>query len=658
MSDRYLNESEIESLIEKGCKSDNWQSIQVTDEFVSENIENVHFSGDIDLGVFKGSCEVEKGVLKPCGLYNCFLKNVSIQNNIRIASTGFVQNYFIEEGVCIENTESIAVTGETTFGNGTKIEILNEGGGRELPIFDVLSSQIAYIMVNYRYDNDLIKSLEQMVKNYVNTIKSKFGRIGRNTRILNCGTIKNVIFGSHAIIQDVIKLEEGSILSNQEAMVKVGEGVIAKHFIIQSGSSIDEGALLTRCFVGQAVSIGKQFSAENSAFFANSEAFHSEACSVFAGPYTVTHHKSTLLIAGLFSFFNAGSGTNQSNHMYKLGPLHQGILERGAKTGSFSYLLWPSVISAYTAVMGKHYANFDISEFPFSYVTEEDGKSVLMPAMNLFTVGTRRDSSKWPKRDKRTDPDKFDLIHFDLFNPFIIGRIIKGIDTLRRLYENTPREVEFVIHKGAHLKRLMLKRAVKYYEMAIKIYMGTELIRQVETHSSISDFEDLRTKIEPEESDLCEWFDLSGMFISSRARTKLLQAIHSKQIKDLEQLRQYLIEIHEHYQLESWKWCTALIERQLETPFSKLRHDQFAEIIENWKTSTVKLNNMIINDAGKEFDTLSSIGYGLDGSQEDKIKDFIAVRGDLETNSFIKELQEESRTIEIKAAELLNRFGD
>ena len=53
----------------------------------------------------------------------------------------------------------------------------------------------------------------------------------------------------------------------------------------------------------------------------------------------MTHHKSTLLIAGLFSFMNAGSGSNQSNHMYKLGPIHQGILERGAKTSSDSYIL-------------------------------------------------------------------------------------------------------------------------------------------------------------------------------------------------------------------------------------------------------------------------------------------------------------------------------
>ena len=71
--------------------------------------------------------------------------------------------------------------------------------------------------------------------------------------------------------------------------------------------------------------------------------------------------------------------------------VHQGLLERGSKTGSFSYLLWPSRVGAFTAVIGKHYANFDASDLPFSYITEEDAGSVITPAMNFFTVGTMRD---------------------------------------------------------------------------------------------------------------------------------------------------------------------------------------------------------------------------------------------------------------------------
>ena len=114
------------------------------------------------------------------------------------------------------------------------------------------------------------------------------------------------------------------------------------------------------------------FSALHSLFFANSEGLLGEACHVFAGPYTLTHHKSTLLIAGYYSFFNAGSGTNQSNHMYKMGPVHQGIMQRGCKTSSDAYLLWPAHIGAFTMVMGRHYHHANISHLPFSYLLEED----------------------------------------------------------------------------------------------------------------------------------------------------------------------------------------------------------------------------------------------------------------------------------------------
>lgn len=623
---RNLKKEEIHQLEIQGCKAENWATIFVDQKFDANIVENVRFAGQI-----------------------------KIASSARICNVGLLQNYEIKQGVRIENTLSLAVQGETSFGNGTEIDVLNEGGGRELTLFDTLSSQIAYMLVNYRYDETFITNLKEIINQYTVSKKSQIGVIGEKTLILNCGTIKNVAIGSHAVIEDTRRLEEGTIVSNSEAPVKIGEGVIAKHFIVQSGSIINEGALLTHCFIGQAVSMGKQFSGENSAFFANSEAFHSEACSIFAGPYTVTHHKSTLLIAGLFSFYNAGSGTNQSNHMYKLGPLHQGVLERGAKTGSFSYMLWPSYISAYSAVIGKHYTNFDISEFPFSYVTEEDGRSILTPAMNLFTVGTKRDSAKWPKRDKRSDSVKHDLIHFDLFNPYIIGRILKGINTLTELYENTAREKEYITYKGVFIKRLMLRQAVKFYKIALNIYIGDELIRQIETYPGVS-FKDLKQKITPKNASLCEWYDLSGMFFSSTSREALLNAVRSGEISEIDKLNDKLQDIFRNYRNESWEWCVALIELQQRSPFTELEKSDFTKMIENWKNSAVKLNNMILNDAGKEFDESSIISYGMDAGDEAARKDFEVVRGSLDSNSFVIGLKEDSQKIQLKADVLLAGF--
>ena len=189
--------------------------------------------------------------------------------------------------------------------------------------------------------------------------------------------------------------------------------MIADNFIISSGSHLTDNATFTNCFIGQACHFGHGYSASDSLFFSNCQGENGEACAIFAGPFTVTHHKSTLLIAGHFSFMNAGSGSNQSNHMYKLGPIHQGILERGAKTSSDSYILWPSRVGAFSLVMGRHVNHSDTTWLPFSYLIEQQNTTYLVPGVNLRSVGTIRDAQKWPKRDARKDPDRLDCINYN-----------------------------------------------------------------------------------------------------------------------------------------------------------------------------------------------------------------------------------------------------
>jgi len=302
MNYRKLTDKEIQTLQKQGCSADDWNSILVTEIFFTETIKNVHFSGLVKIGQLRGTIEIRDGIVKKCGLTNSYIKDCIIGNKVYIADVKNLVNYRIENDVALENIGLLIKTGDTTFGNGTEIEILNEGGGRELAIFDQLSSQIAYLLVVYRHDPGFTEKLTEMIRNYAETKKSDQGAIEQGSRITHCTEIKNVAIGKQTTISGAQLLEEGTIAGNGNDPVFIGEGVIAKSFIIQSGSRVESSALLDKCFVGQGVRIGKQYSAENSAFFANCEGFHGEACSLFAGPYTVTHHKSTLLIAGLFSF--------------------------------------------------------------------------------------------------------------------------------------------------------------------------------------------------------------------------------------------------------------------------------------------------------------------------------------------------------------------
>lgn len=653
MDYRKLTDKEIQTLQKQGCSADNWNSILVTEVFFTESIKNVHFSGQVKIGQSSGTIEIRDGITKKCGLMNSYIKDCTIGNNVYIADVKNLVNYRIENDVALENIGSIVKVGDTAFGNGTEIEILNEGGGRELVIFDRLSSQIAYLIVVYRHDPVFTEKLTEMIRNYAETKKSDHGTIGQGSRITHCTEIKNVIVGPFTTIAGAQLLEEGTIAGNEDDPVFIGEGVIAKSFIVQSGSRVESSALLDNCFVGQGVRIGKQYSAENSAFFANCEGFHGEACSLFAGPYTVTHHKSTLLIAGLFSFYNAGSGSNQSNHMYKLGPIHQGILDRGAKTGSFSYMMWPSRVGAFSGVIGKHYANFDVSSFPFSYILESKGKSLLMPAMNLFTVGTRRDSAKWPDRDRRKDPVKYDLIHFNLFNPYIVGKMIAGEKILRDLDENTPENQEYVDFSNVIIKRSKLKAGIESYRTAIDLYIGSELVQRLQKAAADS-FDSIKNALQPQVTSVDQnWFDLSGMFAPEQEVKKIQAAVNNGDVTEISSLTSSLTAVYENYDDFNWAWCVNLIRDRLGIDMNNPGKEELTSIIETWKESQIQFNQRVLKDAEKEFNEKSRIGYGVDVDEEAQKQDFAAVRGSFVENKFVKQLQEESKTVREKADQLI-----
>lgn len=654
MAYRKLSSEEITSLERQNCRADDWHAIQVGQNFSTRFIINVTFGGHIKLGVFNREVEIYPGIKKHSGLYDCAIFDCLIEDDVYIANVKNLAHYHVEKEAIIENVDTLLVSSESYFGNGTEMEILNEAGGRELPIFDRLSAQIAYFLVLYQHDQGFIKKLKQVIAAYVETRKSDVGLIGQKARIVNSGSLWNIRVGAHTQINGALRLENGTIVSNAQAPVMIGAGVMASHFIILSGSTVDGGAVLSKCFVGQGVQIGKQYSAENSAFFANCEGFHGEACSIFAGPYTVTHHKSTLLIAGLFSFYNAGSGTNQSNHMYKLGPVHQGILERGAKTGSFSYMLWPCRVGAFSAVIGKHYVNFDTQDFPFSYINEEKGMSVLTPAMNLFTVGTRRDSAKWAMRDKRKDPEKLDIINFDLFNPFIIGKIRNGQSILMSLYESTPKEKEWVQVKGLHIKRLLLKRCAKYYDIAIHVFIGNQLINRMGELQNLAGWAELIDRLKPGKQTVSEkWIDMAGMIAPESLSQQFMDDLKANRLDKIEDLLDFFKKYEDYYTDDVWAYTVRFVTELHQKSWLQFNQSDLVQIITNWKENALKLNSMILADAQKEFDSISRIGFGIDGKADTVSEDFKNVRGNFADNKFVKELQAESDQITQKADQLI-----
>lgn len=654
---KNVSDSEIQVLLSNGCSCDDWKNLTVKSGFDPNKCRNVHFSGKVQLGNFNKSFTDESGVLISSGISNAQIHNCIIGDNVSIFNIrDYIANYIIRDEVVIRNCGRISTEGISSFGNGTLVSVLSETGARAVRIWDNLSAHQAYIVAMYRHRTEAIVRLEQMTKEYVEEVSSETGIIGHNSVIHNCPSIRNVIVGPWSRIDGATKLNDGSVNSCPEDPVVIGSGVIMDHFIVCSGSVINDSTLIDKCFIGQGCILSKHYSAENSLFFANCGGYHGEACSIFAGPYTVTHHKSTLLIAGIFSFMNAGSGSNQSNHMYKLGPIHQGIVERGSKTTSDSYLLWPARIGPFTLIMGRHYKNVDTSSLPFSYLIESNDESILVPGINLRSVGTIRDAQKWPLRDGRKDPVKIDQINFNLLSPFTIRKMIYGRELLKKLKKESEPNAEFYSFNNMKITRSSLDRGILLYQTGIDKFLGNSIIKKLEATEFRSN-EELRRRLASDKAHgLGEWIDLAGLIVPRNEVDKLLDDIEKGVVNSLESLSRSFEKMHRSYYDWEWTWAASTIEEEQGKQFSKFTASDVIRIVEGWKKSVIDLDNLLFEDAKKEFNLSSMTGFGIDGSDEEKQLDFEQVRGVFESNSVVTAIRDHIKVKTALGDELIKRM--
>ncbi len=629
---RALTPQEIERLAATGCTAQSWADVRITDATDIERVRHVAFSGKVSLEAVGG-----ESIDGPSEIRNASLHNVSLAANVRVVNVhGILSNYQVGERASIINVGRCETTPGATFGNGVEVETLNEGGGRVVRLYDGLSTQVAYLMTRHRWRPKLIAALNSLIDRWVDSVRADQGTIGACAVVENVGEMRNVRVGPHAVVRGANRLTDGTILSEEAAPAFVGSGVFADHFIIAEGASVDTAAVLDKVYVGQGTKLGKTFSAENSLFFANCEGFHSEAVAVFAGPYTVTHHRASLLIAGLFSFYNAGSATNQSNHMYKLGPVHQGIIERGSKTASGSYMLWPSVVGPFCVVMGKNMANFDSSPFPFSYITAEAEGTTLTPAMNMFTVGTMRDGDKWPKRDRRKATNKRDLIRFEVMSPFVVERMIEGEKILAELADTTDKSQKTVRVNGLVIRRLLLRKGAKDYTAGIDRYLLGEILKRVDHNAGNGNTPPAQAMaIDPDAMSSRAWCDIGGMLINRERLNSVLEKIERGQVRDLNEVQRLLHEADAAYDKDAWAWVRTTYQQRSEANLDSLDPESIAQMRQTHRKLESSLTKNVLADGEKDFDLEARLGYGADGDESARNADFEAVRGSAQTNSFI-----------------------
>ena len=549
---RQLSDEEIRILEDRNCWAEDWTNVHVSDDFKPNYMHRVMLYGEVSIGDFDKNIEVSRGFMKHSGINNATLRNVTIGDNCLIENIGgFINNYTIGDDCYISNVNAMETTDGATYGEGNLISVLNEVGDGNVILFSELNSQFAAFMAKHFCDKSLKDAIRRLINEEIARKRHEQAYIGNNVKIVNTKEITNTIVYDDCEINGASRLSDCTILSSPVSNVYVGTGVICENSIISEGSSIINSVKIQDCFIGEACQISNGFTASSSVFFANSYMSNGEACAAFCGPFTASHHKSSLLIGGQFSFYNAGSATNFSNHAYKMGPIHHGVLERGTKTASGAYILMPAHIGTFSVCFGKLMYHPDTRYLPFSYLIAYGDTMYLSPGRNITTVGLYRDIRKWPKRDVRPVGSQKSIVNFDWLSPFSVGEIVEGKQILEKLRDACGENVATYTYHNYVINASSLNKGIKYYDIALRIYMGAVLKRVIKKWGKV----DLPTTTIGQG----KWNDLSGLLLPESEEMRLLSDIKRGELETIQEATDRFKEINRNYREYQWAWTYQLI---------------------------------------------------------------------------------------------------
>ena len=549
---RQLSDEEIRILEDRNCWAEDWTNVHVSDDFKPNYMHRVMLYGEVSIGDFDKNIEVSRGFMKHSGINNATLRNVTIGDNCLIENIGgFINNYTIGDDCYISNVNAMETTDGATYGEGNLISVLNEVGDGNVILFSELNSQFAAFMAKHFCDKPLKDAIRRLINEEIARKRHEQAYIGNNVKIVNTKEITNTIVYDDCEINGASRLSDCTILSSPVSNVYIGTGVICENSIISEGSSIINSVKIQDCFIGEACQISNGFTASSSVFFANSYMSNGEACAAFCGPFTASHHKSSLLIGGQFSFYNAGSATNFSNHAYKMGPIHHGVLERGTKTASGAYILMPAHIGTFSVCFGKLMYHPDTRYLPFSYLIAYGDTMYLSPGRNITTVGLYRDIRKWPKRDVRPVGSQKSIVNFDWLSPFSVGEIVEGKQILEKLRDACGENVATYTYHNYVINASSLNKGIKYYDIALRIYMGAVLKRVIKKWGKV----DLPTTTIGQG----KWNDLSGLLLPENEEMRLLSDIKRGELETIQEVTDRFKEINRNYREYQWAWTYQLI---------------------------------------------------------------------------------------------------
>jgi len=487
---RPLSAREIKILKTNGNHAQAWKNIVVHKKFDPAGVINTIFSGNCVLGCFDAAATIAFGAASAQqGIYNCIISNSEIGNGCAVFNAN-ISNYCVKEHSLISGVGSLTCAKRTCFGNGKRLPVGIETGGREIAAFAELTLALAQAVALQRSDREFINQYQRTVEAYCARCTMDIGIVESNCFIRNTPTIENSYIGKNARIDTALLVSECTVLSSAEEPTEIRGGAMVSASCVQWGCGVSSMAIVEESVLLEHCRVKRHGKVTSSVIGPNTVIAEGEVTSCLVGPFVGFHHQA-LLIAALWpkGKGNVGYGANVgSNHTGKA-PDQELWCGEGVFFGLGVNIKFPAnFTNAPYSLFATGVTTLPQSiEFPFSLIAPPSGHIISIPSSfneifpgwvlweNFYMIKRTEDKCMLRNKARRT------ALALEVFRSEILDLMVTARNRLR---DGAPRNDCYTSREIPGLgKNFMTEqnrvKGVAAYDFFIEYYCLRGLLRQI-----------------------------------------------------------------------------------------------------------------------------------------------------------------------------------
>jgi len=386
---RRLTKPEIEQLEDFGNACRDWSRVRVADGFNPRRVRNCEFHGDVVLGRFTRSVPLADGLEVVAGLSTSTVADSVVGHNALVRDVRLLANCVVGEEAALVNCGRVTCAAGATFGNGARVPVALEGGGREVELFAELDVELAATVARPGVRKDEIDGYRRAVADYREQATSDRGVIGAGARVWNVPRVEDTFIGPAACVDGATAIIRSTLLSTADEPVTVESGALVADSLLQWGVRVTSLAVVERSLLAEASRVERHGKVRSSVLGPNTEVAAGEVSACLLGPFVGCHHQS-LLISTLWPTGrgNVGYGANVGSNHTSRAPDQEFWAGEGMFVGLGVNVKFPCDFSrsAYTVVACGVDLPPQKVTFPFSLIAPpKDPLPGFAPTVNQIT---------------------------------------------------------------------------------------------------------------------------------------------------------------------------------------------------------------------------------------------------------------------------------